>query len=140
MKKLLSFSIAFLLATSAIAFASDKETVIAAEKGAWQNIKEKKFDAFQKMLAKDFHGVYGNGINNVDKELAEVKTVDFKSVDLGEMEVTFISKEVVMVTYEVTIQGTEGGKDISGKAYAASVWKKDGNDWRVVFHTDVKAE
>jgi len=56
------------------------------------------------------------------------------------MDVVFITKDTAMVTYQVNIQGTEGGKDISGKAYAASIWKKDGNDWRVAFHTDIKAE
>jgi hypothetical protein len=56
------------------------------------------------------------------------------------MDLVFIAKDTAMVTYQVTIQGTEGSKDISGKANAASIWKKDGNDWRVVFHTDVRAE
>jgi hypothetical protein len=141
MKKLLNLAVTTFFAMSAIALASpDKETIVAAEKDAWQNIKDKKFDLFQKMLAADFRGVYASGINKADKELASVRTLDFKSFTLGEMDLVFIDKDTAMVTYQVTIQGTEGGKDISGKANAASIWKKDGNDWRVVFHTDVRAE
>lgn len=141
MKKLLSLAVTIFFAMSAIALASpDKETVIAAEKGAWQNIKDKKFDLFQKILATDFRGVYATGINKADKEATEVRTLDLKSFVLGEMDVVFIDKDAAMVTYQVTIQGTEGGKDISGKANAASIWKKDGNDWHVAFHTDMKAE
>jgi hypothetical protein len=141
MKKLLSLAVTTFFATSAIALASpDKEMIVAAEKDAWQNIKDKKFDLFQKMLATDFRGVYASGINKADKEMAEVRTLDFKSLTLGEMDVVFVDKDSAMVTYQVTIQGTEGSKDISGKANAASVWKKDGNDWRVVFHTDVRAD
>ena len=141
MKKLLSLAVTTFFAMSSIALASpDKDAVLAAEKSAWQNIKDKKFDAFQKMLATDFRGVYASGINKADKELADVRTLDFKSLAFGEMDVVFIDKDAAMVTYQVTIQGTEGGKDISGKAYAASIWKKYGNDWRVVFHTNMKAE
>ena len=141
MKKLLSLTATTLFAMAAISLASpEKEAIMAAEKDAWQNIKDKKFDLFQKMLATDFRGVYASGINKADKELTSVRTLDFKSFALGEMDVVFIDKDAAMVTYQVTIQGTEGGKDISGKANAASIWKKDGNDWRVVFHTDVKAD
>lgn len=141
MKKLLSLAVTTFFAMSTIALASpDKETVVAAEKDAWQNIKDKKFDLFQKILATDFRGVYASGINKTDKEVTEVRTLDLKSFKLGEMDVVFIDKDAVMVAYQVTIEGTEGGKDISGKANAASIWKKDGNDWHVVFHTDMKAE
>jgi hypothetical protein len=141
MKKLLTLGVTVLFAMSSMALASpDKDAVIAAEKEAWQSIKDKKFDAFQKMLASDFRGVYANGINKADKEVVDVRTLDFKSFTLGEMDVVFIDKDAAMVTYPVTIEGTEGGKDISGKAYAASIWKKDGTGWRIVFHTDMKAE
>jgi hypothetical protein len=141
MKKLLSLAVTTFFAMSAIALASpDKETVVAAEKDAWKNIKDKKFDLFQKMLTTDFRGVYASGINKTDKEVTEVRTLDLKSFKLGEMDVVFIDKDAAMVTYQVTIEGTEGGKDISGKANAASIWKKEGNDWHVVFHTDMKAE
>jgi ketosteroid isomerase-like protein len=56
------------------------------------------------------------------------------------MDVVFIDKDAALVTYQVTVEGTEGGKDISGKMNAASVWKKEGSDWRIAYHTDVKAE
>jgi hypothetical protein len=141
MKKLLSLVVTTFFAMSAIALASpDKETVVAAEKDAWQNLKDKKFDLFQKILATDFRGVYASGINKADKEVTEVRTLDLKSFTLGEMDVVFIDKDAAMVTYQVTIQATEAGKDISGKFNAASIWKKDGNDWHAVFHTDMKAE
>ena len=140
MSKIFNLFVVVFFITSVIAVASDKDAIIGAEKGAWQSIKEKKYDVFQKMLSKDFHGVYASGINTMDKEMAGVKTVEFKSVDLGEMEVIFLNKDVAMVSYQVTIQGTEGSKDISGKMNAASIWRKDGNDWHIVFHTDMKAE
>ena len=140
MKKLLLLALTTLFAMSVALASPDKEAVAAAEKAAWQNLTDKKFDAFQKMLATDFRGVYAEGIHKADAEMAEVRTLDFKSFVLGELDVVFLAKDMAMVTYQVTIEGTEGGKDISGKANAASIWKKDGNDWHVFFHTDVKAE
>jgi len=140
MKKILALTVTTLFALSTIAFAADKDAIVAAEKVAWQSIKDKKFDQFQKMLTSDFRGVYASGINKADAEAAEVRTVEFKSYTLGEIDVVFINKDTAMTTYSVTIEGTEGSKDISGKANAASLWKKEGNDWRIAFHTDMKAE
>jgi hypothetical protein len=140
MKKLLTLTTA-LLALAATSFAaSDKDAVIQAEKNIWQAVKDKKFDAFQKMLSSDFRGVYGSAINKAEQEVADIKKVDLKSVTLGEMDVVFIDKDAALLTYTVTVEGTEDGKNVSGKWNAASVWKKDGNDWKSVFHTEMKAE
>ena len=141
MKKLLSIAaITFFALTAGSGASPDGGKIVTAEKNAWQLIKEKNFDAFQKLLAHDFRGVYSDGINKASKEAADVRTLDFKSVTLGKMDVVFIDKDVALVSYPATIKGTQGGKDISGKMNAASVWKKEGNDWRIAFHTDMKAE
>src|SRR2546430_16289354 len=140
MKKLIAVALA-VVATSSVLFASpDKDALITAEKNAWQNIKDKKWDDFKKIFSADFRGVYTSGINKLDQEMTEVKTLDLKSYTLGDIDVVFIDKDSALLTYSATIQGTEGGKDASGKMNAASVWKKESNDWRCVFHTDMKAE
>jgi hypothetical protein len=141
MKKLIAFSLIILFAASSALLASpDKDTLITAEKNAWQNIKDKKWDDFKKMFSADFRGVYSDGINKLDKEMTEVKTLDLKSYSLGDIDVVFIDKDAALLTYSVTFQGSEGGKDASGKMNAASIWKKEGNDWHCAFHTDMKAE
>ena len=140
MKKLIALALVTLFATSAAVLAADKDAVVMAEKNAWQNIKDKKWDDFKKIFSADFRGVYASGINKLDKEMTEVKTFDLKSYTLGEIDVVFIDKDAALLTYPVTFEGTEGGKDASGKMNAASIWKKEGNDWRCVFHTDMKAE
>ena len=140
MKKLIAFALITLIATSGILFASDKDTLTTAEKAAWQNIKDKKWDDFKKMFSADFKGVYSDGIHSLDKELAGVKTLDIKSYTLGDIDVVMVDKDAALLTYSVTFEASEGGKDATGKMNAASLWKKEGSDWRVVFHTDVKAE
>jgi hypothetical protein len=141
MKKLITCALIALFATSTVVLASpDKDTLVAAEKNAWQNIKDKKWDDFKKMFSSDFRGVYSDGINKVDKEMTDVKKVDLKSYTLGDIDVVFIDKDAAMLTYAVTFEGSDGGKDASGKMNAASIWKKEGNDWHCVFHSDMKAE
>ena len=141
MKRLIALALFSLFATSAGVFASpDRDALITAEKNAWQNIKDKRWDDFKKIFSADFRGVYGSGINKLDQEMTEVKTVALKSYTLGDIDVVMIDKDAALLTYSVTIEATEAGKDASGKMNAASVWKKEGNDWRCVFHTDTKAE
>ena len=141
MKKLIALALLTLFATSTALFASpDKDTLITAEKNAWQNIKDKKWDDFKKIFSTDFRGVYASGINKLDKEMTDVKMFDLKSYTLGDIDIVFIDKEAAFLAYPVTFEGTEDGKDASGKMNAASIWKKEGNDWRCVFHTDMKAE
>lgn len=141
MKKLAAFALIALFATSAGVWASpDKDTLIAAEKNAWQNIKDKKWDDFKKIFSADFKGVYADGINNLDKEMTGVKGLDLKSYTLGDIDVVFVDKDAALLTYSCTIEGTQEGKDVSGKSNNASLWKKEGNDWRVVFHTDMQAK
>ena len=140
MKKTFNLTITIFLAMAAVAIAADKEAIVAAEKAAWQSIKDKKFDQFQKMVASDFRSVYASGINKAEQENAEVKTLDLKSYTLGDIDVVFINNDIAMTTYSATVEGKEGTKDVSGKINAASVWKKDGSDWRLVFHTDMQSE
>lgn len=141
MKKILSLAaITFLTLAAASQAAPDKETIIETEKNIWQLIKDKKFDAFQKHLAPDFRGVYGSGISKRDQEIADVNKLDLKSFSLSDVDLVMIGNDAALVTYQVTVQGTQDGKAIPAKMYAASVWKKQGTDWLVVMHTDCKAE
>jgi hypothetical protein len=141
MKKLIALALVGLFATSAAVFASpDKDALIAAEKNAWQNIKDKKWDDFKKVFSSDFRGVYADGITKLDKEMTDVKTLDLKSYTLGDIDVVMIDKDAALLTYSATVEGTEGGKDASGKMNVASIWKKEGNDWRLVYHTDIETK
>ena len=133
-------AITFLALAAATQASPDKETILQAEKNIWQLIKDKKFDDFQKHLVTDFRGVYGSGISKRDAEIADVKKLDLKSFALSDIDLVMINKDAALVTYTVAAEGTSEGKDIPPKMHAATVWKKEGSDWRVVFHTDVKAE
>lgn len=141
MKLSLPLAATLLFAFTAVCHASPEgDAILQAENKIWDSIKDKSYTALEKALASDFRGVYAEGINTRDAELAGVKKLDLKSFTISDSNVTMIDKDAALLTYVVDVTGSDSGKDMSGKMRAASVWKKDGNDWRAVFHTDVKAE
>jgi hypothetical protein len=141
MKKFITYSVAAFFAMTVIGLADvDKDIIEAKEKAAWQAFKDKKADDFKKVVDKDFRGVYADGLADMDKELADMKKWDMKSFTISGYKAFSDEKDVIVTTYVVKIEGTFDGKDASGTFNAGSVWKKEGNDWLAIFHTNVKQE
>jgi hypothetical protein len=140
MKKLLTCTLAVLLATMAISLAApDRDTLMKKEKAAWQAFKDKKPDDFKKVVSENMAAVYAEGISDMAKELADMQKWEMKSFKISDFKVSSDEPDTAMSTYTVVIKGTYGGKDASATYYAGSVWKKQGGEWKAIFHTDVKA-
>ena len=120
--------------------AADKEAIMAKEKEAWQSFKDKKADDFQKVVDKDFKGVYVEGVSDMAKELSDMKKWDMKSFTISDYTAFSDEKDVMVTTYTVKIEGTFDGKDASGTYNAGSVWKEEKGAWMAIFHTNVKQE
>ena len=127
-------------AMTVVGLADDKDAIEAKEKAAWQAFKDKKADDFKKVVGKDIRGVYADGILDMDKQLADMKKWDMKSFAISDYKTVSDGKDVIVTTYVVKIEGTVDGKDASGTYNSGSVWKKEGNDWLAIFHTNVKQE
>jgi len=141
MKKYISYSLVALFAIALAAFAApDKAAIEAKEKQAWQTFKDKDAAGFQKVVDKDFKGIYAEGMSDMAKELSDMKKWDMKSFKISDYTTFSDEKDVMVATYVVKIEGTFDGKDASGTYNAGSVWKKEGKDWLAIFHTNVKAE
>jgi hypothetical protein len=125
---------------SGVFAAGDKETIMDKEKAVWQTVQDKNLDAFRKYFANDFRSVYAEGIYTIDQEVDSVRKVDLKSFSISDSTVVTPDKDTALLTYKVTTQGTQAGKDMSGTWNCASVWHKSGAEWRVIFHTEVKAQ
>src|SRR6266446_1227634 len=139
MKKYITYTIlAFFAATAVSIAAPDKEAIMAKEKAAWQAFKDKKADDFQKVVDKDFRGVYAEGVSDMAKELSDMKKWDMKSFTISDYTAFSDEKDVMVTSYVVKIEGTFDGKDASGTYNCGSVWKLEGKDWLAIFHTNVK--
>ena len=141
MKKYMTYAMAAFFATIAVSIAApDKAAMEAKEKAAWQAFKDKKADDFKKLIDKDFRGVYAEGIDSMQKTLDDMQKWDMKSFTISDFTAFSDEKDVIVTTYIVKIEGTYDGKDASGTFNAGSVWKKEGNAWLAIFHTNVKQE
>ncbi|HEY6071261.1 MAG TPA: nuclear transport factor 2 family protein [Chthoniobacterales bacterium] len=139
MKKSLSYAVALLLTGIAVSFAGpDKAAMEKIENAAWQAFKDKKADAFQKLIDKDLRAVYDQGIMKLSDELETMKKWDMKSFEISNFDMFSDEKDVVVTTYIVKVEGTYDGHDMSGTYNAGSVWKMEGNDWLGIFHTNIK--
>ena len=140
MKKYISYVVIALLATIAVSNAAtpDKTAMEGKEKAAWQAFKDKNEAEFKKLVDKDIRCVYDTGVSNITKELEGMKKWDMKSFAFSDYDIFSDEKDVIVSTYTVKVEGTFDGKDMSGTYNAGSVWKKEGNNWLAIFHTNIK--
>ena len=64
---------------------------------------------------------------------------DMKSFKISDFKVHSDEKDVVVTSYNVTLEGTFDGKDASGTYNAGSVWKMENGKWLAIFHTNVQS-
>ena len=141
MKKYFTVAVSALLATVAVSFAGpDKAAMEAKENAAWQAYKDKKADAFQKVVDKDIKCVYDVGVADMQKELTDMKTADLKSFAITDFTIFTDEPDVVVATYTVKVEGSNAGHDMTGTYNAGTVWKQEKGEWLAIFHTHVKAE
>ena len=141
MKKYITCAMTALFATIAVSIAApDKDAIMAKEKAAWQTFKDKKSDEFKKLLSADFTGVYSDDIYTLQKQMDGMQKLDMKSFSFTDMNVVFPDADTATITYKVTVEGTNGGKDASGTYNAGSIWRKQKGEWHAIFHSDTKEE
>ena len=141
MKKYLAYVVTALIASIAVSIAApDKAAIEAKENTAWQTFKDKDAAGFQKVVDKDFKGVYAEGVSDMAKELSDMNKWDMKSFKISDYTAFSDEKDVMVTTYVVKVEGTYDGKDASGTYNAGSVWKMENGAWMAIFHTNVKAE
>ena len=133
-----ALAVLFVVTGVCIAQAPDKDAIKAKETAAWQAWKDKKADEFQKLVDKNVRGVYDDGVDNMQKHLSEMQKWDMKSFAISNFDSFSDAPDVIVTTYTVKIEGTFDGKDASGTYNSGSVWKKEGDAWMVIFHTNVK--
>ncbi len=139
MKKLIVSITTVLLATMAVSMAApDEAAMMAKEKAAWQAWKDKDANAFKKVIAADFIGVYDDGVSNMEKEMSDMQKSDTKSFTISDYKITSAGPKLIIATYVVKIEGSYDGKDASGTFNCGTVWHKRTGDWQAVFHTNVK--
>ncbi len=152
MKMKITLTLAIILCQALSAFAQDTmktddkmskkmtpdQMLMNQEQMAWKAIQDKRWDDFGKMLADNYQGVYQDGVHNRDFELTGIKNAGISNVALSDMKVSWIDKNVAVVTAVAKGMGNSPeGKMSDFTSRTVTVWKKSGKNWMIVHHTDL---
>lgn len=141
MKKYITYTITAFFAMMAVSIAApDKDTMMAKEKAAWQAFVDKKADDFKKLVSPSLMCVYPDGIANLQQEIDRMPTVSIQSFILTDLNLVMADPDTAVVTYKANVNGTSGGKDMSGNYNCGSIWQMKDGQWLAIFHSDMKAE
>jgi hypothetical protein len=69
-----------------------------------------------------------------------MKTMDLKSFSLSGIKVVFPDADTAVITCQVKMKFTMGGKESAGTFNSGSVWRMKDGKWHVIFHTNVLEE
>ena len=114
------------------------DALMAAERSLWEAWRTHDAKKIEDLTAKEitFVNIFGTYFANKTDVLKDWTgaTCNVTSFTLTDGVGTAVSPTVGILTLTGTVQGTCGGKDISGqKIYANSVYIKDGDAWKWVF-------
>jgi ketosteroid isomerase-like protein len=108
------------------------------EQMTWKAIQDKRWKDFAAMLDVDYQGFYSDGLHEKAAEVAGVQLAGINNVTISDMKVHWISKDVAYVTALVKGNGMgTSGKLEDFTSRTTSIWKKDGKNWLIVYHSDI---
>jgi len=123
---------------------ANKQQIIDLETRFWQSMKDKDPETAQTMIADHCLVTGPMGTMRLDPEKYGLLTREgdwrlddfqFKDVD-----VIFPTDDVAVITYKVHQTGTHGQKPMDLTAADASVWVRDGGNWKCALHTETILE
>ncbi|MDQ3120092.1 MAG: nuclear transport factor 2 family protein [Verrucomicrobiota bacterium] len=140
MKTFTAVALAALLATSTLGLAADADMIIEKEKATWEAWKNKDEAGYRKLCAAEYREIMPSRIGDLNASMKSMKETEMKSYSFNDPKCIFPDPETAIVTYKVTVNATQAGKDISGTYNSGGVWRKMGADWRLIFYGEAKPE
>jgi len=113
-----------------------KDELVALEKSAYAAWKSKHAKFWDTFLSDNFVGWGTSG--KLDKVSAKKEYTgadcDIRSYSLSDERVSSRGKQAALITYKATVDGSCGGQKIPASSWVASVYVRDGGQWKAVFH------
>ena len=123
-------------AAKSTAAAPTKESLMASEKGAYEAWKSKDAKYWETFLANNFVGFSANG--KLDRAAAVKEYTggdcDVKSYSFSDEQMTPLSTDAALVTHKTNYDGTCGGQKLPATVWTASIYTRDGDKWKGLFH------
>jgi ketosteroid isomerase-like protein len=115
--------------------ARTKAAVVTLEKSAYDAWKSKDAKFWEAFLSAKF---VGWGSSRLDKASATKEYTgadcDIKSYALSDEQISPLGENVALITHKTAVDGTCGGQKIPAMNWTASVYVRDGDKWKAIFH------
>ena len=114
------------------------DAMVTLEKSSYEAWKRKDLQFWDTFFSDAFvgYGLYGK----LDKASAakEITHADceIRSYRLSDEQMRPLGDDAVLVTYKSTVDGTCGGQKHPTDSWAASVYVRDGRNWKAAFHAE----
>jgi hypothetical protein len=113
--------------------------ITAKDVAIWDSIKRKDYDAFGRMLDRDYTEVEDDGVYDKAGILAYVKDLVITDVTFANRKMMRVDKDAVILTYDVTAKGTFKGQPLTGPYHAASAYVNRDGQWLGIYYQQVLA-
>jgi|SRR5271167_19274 len=113
-----------------------KVALVTIEKSAYAAWKSKDAKFWDTFLSAKFVGWGSSGRLDKASATKEFTGADcaIKSYALSDEEMSPLGNGAALITYKITVDGTCGGQVVPASSWAASVYVRDGNEWKGAFH------
>jgi hypothetical protein len=114
------------------------DEIAGMDRALWQAAQDGRLDEFRSLLADGYQAIYGRGLVIADEDVEATGRMDIRSFHLENFSVRELAPNVALSTYLTVLDATASGRDISGKLWGASVWKKLSDRWKLVYHSETR--
>lgn len=83
---------------------------------------------------------YYGGPLKLEDQIASLANMKLAKYEAGKMQLTVLEKNVIVLSYPVSMSGTYQGKEVPRKLYASSVWVLHGEKWREAYYQETALE
>ena len=117
---------------------STQVVLLSLETSAYQAWKSKDEKFWKTLLSDKFAGWGSSGRLDKASATKEYSGADcaIKSYAISDVQTTPLGQDAALITHKTTVSGTCDGQKYPPGSWAASVYVRDGNRWKVAFHAE----
>ena len=139
-------AIAITVSSAALAQTKSKDAtnsvethIVALEKQAWAEWKNKNLKFFQNFLSDEALFVYSEGVTDKSQIIRGFGACEIKSYSLDDFRFLMLDKNSALLSYTTVQDAVCGGKIQPPKVRSSSVFVKRGGKWLCTYYTETPA-
>jgi uncharacterized protein (TIGR02246 family) len=118
-----------------------EDSIINLEKQAWEAVKNKDANGFNKLFAEDGLMIDSMGMTTRAAFIQTLPDLNITEYSLENLKVVMLDKDAAVVSYKANVKGSFKGQAFPpNPAYVSSTWVKRGGKWVAMFHQETMAQ